>query len=194
MGGTGSYDPDRRPLGGRPTGDVSTCYDLRFAATVQIPPNPIDIGVGDVLEVARASFGGVMVVATFDAVGDLVGSIIDDLERLLPCLAEGVAFVAEVITVNHGVPSVRVMAASIGRVVGRASLDGILPVTAESGRREPVELSGEGTAGMLMAVVAGAAGPIVHLRLSELRALVRVGVSFEASLSGGSVVEIALAP
>jgi hypothetical protein len=193
MGGTGSYDPDRRLPGGTPTGDAATCYDLRFAATVQLPPNPVAVVSGDVLEVARASFDGVMVVAAFDAAGDLVGSIIDHLERLLPCLAEGVAFVAEVISVNHDVPSVRVMAAEISRVVGRASVEGSRPTTAEPDRRESVVLAGEETAGLPMTVLAGTAGPIEHQRLSELRALVRVGVSFEATLSSGTAVEIAVA-
>lgn len=195
MGGTGSYDPYRPDPNG-PTGDPGPgCLDLRFTATVQVAPEPVDVERDAVLEVVRTSVGpGALIVGVLDADGILVGSIIDELDRLLPCLSEGVAFIAEVIVVNCGVPSVRVSAASIPRVEGPAALLGV------SGERPApgdeislmLEVGGDPTsASKVVAVRNGEViGDVSHARVSELRALIRVGVEFSVEMTGGATIAI----
>lgn len=114
MGGTGSYDPNRgNRMGGAGPPDTgeAACEDLRFPASIQLPPEPVEVSPGEVLEVRLVEHRGAQIVGAFNADGELVGSIIDQLDRLVPCLGSGVPFVAEVITVNYGTPGVRVRAA-----------------------------------------------------------------------------------
>jgi hypothetical protein len=189
MGGTGSYDP-YRPDPGRPTGDPGTgCLDLRFTATIQVPAEPVDVERNAVLEIVRITVGeGSLIVGALDADGVLVGSIIDGLDRLLPCLSQGIAFIGEVIVVNHGVPHIRVSAASISRVLGQASLHRSpheLPSTAGN---VSLRLDGGSDTTLAIEIVAASDGRVIgvveHKRQSELRALMRVGMEFSGDVDG----------
>jgi hypothetical protein len=195
MGGTGSYDPYRPDPSG-PTGDPEPgCLDLKFTATIQVPAEPVDVERNAVLEVVRTNVGeGALIVGVLDAGGVLVGSIIDELDRLLPCLSQGVAFIGEVIVVNYGVPSVRISAASIPRVEGRAVLQRVSGELAAPVGDVSVRLDGGTDATLASMVVAVCDGRVIgdvdHARQSELRALLRVGVAFSVELSDGDTVTI----
>ena len=182
MGGTGSYDPYRRdPTGGANPPDTgeALCADLRFTASVQLPPEPVDVSSGAVFEVCRTEYDGAQIVGVFNTNGELVGSIVDQLDRLLPCLSSGVAFIAEVMTVNYGTPSVRVVAASIAAVTSANALivDGNSP--ADTGEGDLRLLPADSPLPMAVAVeLDGTTISLDHPRFCELRALMRVGVSF----------------
>lgn len=195
MGGTGNYDPYRPDPTG-PAGDPGpSCLDLQFVANVQVAPEPVGVERNDVLEVLRTKVGaGALIVGVLDQNGVLVGSIIDELDRLLPCLSQGVAFIAEVIVVNHGVPSVRVSAASVSRVEGAAKGSGDGLVSPAPGSELTLRLDGDGESSSVSKVVAVCDGEVIaevsHARLSELRALLRVGVEFSVEMTGGDSITL----
>lgn len=196
MGGTGSYDPYRPDPGGPPGEPEPGCLDLQFTATVQMPAEPVEVERNAVLEVARTSVGdGAMIVGVLDADGSLVGSIIDELERLLPCLSRGIAFIGDVIVVNYGVPSIRVSAASIPRVEGTATLLRVSGAPSSPAGPIVLRLDGEAAespAGKVVAATAddGVIGEVEHLRQAELRALIRVGVEFGIEMGDDGRVTI----
>lgn len=200
MGGTGSYDPYRRdPVGSPGVGpgqpEVS-CVDLVLTAGVQVPATPVDdLSVGAVLEVLRTNVDGAFIVAVVDAAGRLIGSIIDDLDRLLPCLSQGVAFIAEILTIDHGVPRVRIMAASIARVEGESPFEMGETVTPTVGVDAPLVLDSTDTSPDLASTVtvdvgSGSTGIVRHHRTCELRALMRVGVAFQGRIQSADTVVI----
>jgi hypothetical protein len=187
MGGTGSYDPGR--IGGGGSGgppQTTSCLDLAFPATVQLPPTPIVVAAGSVLEVCRATVGGAPVVAVYDADGHLVGSVVDELQRLLSCLSQGIAFIAEATTSGSG-PDVVVRAADPARVQASPATPSA-PISAH-GR---VGLVPEGDELPMNVVHVDGAGQVGldHPVVCELRALVRVGVTVITRPGPGTAVTL----
>lgn len=193
MGGTGSYDPYRPdPSGGSGGPDEQIdCSALRFPATIQVADEPVAVTSGEVLEVLRVELDGVMVVAAINETGQLIGTIIDGLDRLLPCLTGGVAFVADVLTVNYGTPSVRVTAAQVARcTTPELSLVGSVPVgqlgtlqLAEPGRELPIPMR-------VTCESAGQTAACAHPRVCEIRTLLRVGVQLTAMVTASGTARL----
>lgn len=189
MGGTGSYDPYRPTPGGASGAPAPDCLELSFVATVQVPATPIDVDRRSILEIVRTTVDGALIVGTFDAEGRLVGSIIDELERLLPCLSNGIAFVGEVIVINYGVPTVRISASSVDRVEGDVTLRYRADIPDSLPSELSVALEPEADPLLTPRVVAVLDGDTVadvsHARQAELRSLLRVGLPFAIDRGSG---------
>ena len=139
---------------------------------------------GDTLEVCLTVLQEAQVVGAFNDEGDLVGTIVDELGLLLPCLSQGVAFVADVIA-SGVVIEVAVRPAS-GALVERNPATVGSPPTA-SGALELEPNNDEFPAGVVH-VDNGGRLPIEHERFCEVRALLRVGVRITTEVHGSSTV------
>jgi hypothetical protein len=193
MGGTGNgYSSLAAHDGGGGAALDFDCFTLSFVATVQVLPEPVVTQLDEIFEVLWHEVDGIPFVGVFNSEGVLVGTIVNQLEQLIPCLRKGVAFIATVLTVNYDVPSVRVQAASVLRVAGDTTVVSTGRPTV--GFWSQVRISPEKVDAVsyrvFVEVSADEQADVVSDRLCELRALVRCGVEFHAEVLDPTTVKI----
>ena len=192
MGGSGSGGGLDSFGGGGSGGRGPTigCEGVAFTAVLEGAGAPIEVGEqAELVLVPQAA--GLDVVHAIDLGGDAVGSVVDRLDELLPCMRAGWAYTARVTHVNTADrPVARVRSSSTAAVLaGSFELE---RVVVGSGSVELVDGdgSGHGVVAVIGDEIIAFAGSSLVV---ELRSLLRVGVGFECDVSDAGDVTLRLA-
>lgn len=103
MSGNPSPPPGPRPPGGGGDPGID-CENLRFRTQLASPVPTVVAGlaVDEVLTVELRDRAGTRVVAAVTAAGDIPGSIVDNIQRLLACIQAGNRYQASVQRISGG--------------------------------------------------------------------------------------------
>lgn len=174
MGGSSSdkhWQPSREP--GGPT-DQDDCLTLQFSEHLQMAADGPVHAPDTVLEVMKTQAGVGTVLVAVDDNGEIVGSILNQVARLLRCMNRGVAYVAEVLDSTANVNRVSIRPADAMNAAGAYDVQGTVTV----GRFSVIV---ESRSSMTSDVLAES-NVISRDGICELRSLLRADASFEAQI------------
>jgi hypothetical protein len=187
MAGSGDHDPYRRPL--RDTASPSgaqeierDCTKLSFVTTLQQRPSSPVLVIGETLELLRVPTGEAIAIAAVDDGGRIVGTIVEELADLLRCTASGVAFVARVVTVSHGIHTIRVRSSDV-----TSACEGSYRTSAPP-RSVTGQLALTPNTTDVQADVVVAENTLARDGICEVRSLLRSGVPLRARVDGDGAV------
>lgn len=191
MGGSGSGG-GLVSFGGGGSGDRGPqigCEGVAFTAVFEGGGEPIEVGEQAEL-VLVPQMSGLDVVQAIDLDGVVVGSVVDHLDELLPCMRDGWAYVARVTHVNSADrPVARVRSSSTAAMsAGSFELE-----RGVAGAGTVVLVEGDGTGPGVVVAIGDEVVPLVGSDLViELRSLLRVGVGFDCEVSDSGDVTLRL--
>ena len=99
----------RRPAASEQSAD-NNCSKLRFKTDLEPATGASAQEIGTILPVVRTDLGPGTAFVAIDEAGEPVGTILDNVDRLIHCTALGVSFEAEVINQFFGTHTVKVRA------------------------------------------------------------------------------------
>ena len=185
MGGSGDTRGGRSPDVGGSGEAGSDCTLVRFFTNLLPTARAGTRSPGDVLEICRVDVGGNPTVAAIAEDGSVVGTVLEEVARLLRCMATGFAFVAELHREAAGVHTVLIRPASVAEAAGSYTVATAVVVGVfELELSDPADIATD--------VVAGP-NVLGRVGICELRSLLRAAARFEAHVdsTGFAAVEAA---
>ena len=174
MGGSSSakhWQPSREPGGPKEDDD---CLSLQFPENLQMAADGPVHAPGTVLEVMKTQAGSGTVLVAVDDNGEIVGSILNHVPRLLRCMNRGIAYVAQVLDATANVNRVSIRPADDMNAVGAYDVQGTVTV----GRFSVIVESRSD----MTSDVRAESNVISRDGICELRSLLRADASFEAQI------------
>jgi hypothetical protein len=185
MGGSGVYDPYRpdNSSGGEVQSERD-CTRVRFSTILQQPVDAPEHSTDTVFELVPVMTGAATVIATVDDNGRIVGTVVEELADLLPCIRSGVAYVAEVTKCINGIHTVAIRPSDRATVTGAVfSINGVARPTIGLLSLNP-DLTDIG------AEIVVDSECLRRSEVCELRSLLRVGMQFDATVGADGTVVV----